>query len=36
MLAGALSLALSIWLGSIFYFREDTKLRNHTSPFNHT
>ena len=33
MLAGALSLALSIWLGSIFYFREGPEPRNHTSPF---
>lgn len=33
MLAGALSLALSIYLGSGFYSREDPEPRNHTSPF---
>ena len=33
MLAGALSLALCIYLGSVFYSREDVKSRDYTSPF---
>lgn len=36
MLAGALFLALSIYLGSIFYSREDHKLRDNNSPFSRT
>ncbi len=34
MLAGALSLALCIYLGSIFYSRKDLEPQENTSPFN--
>jgi len=36
MLAGALFLALSIYLGSVFYSRNDYEPRDHTSPFHRT
>ena len=33
MLSGVLFLTLSIWLGSVFYYREDLKSRDKASPF---
>ena len=33
MLSGVLFLTFSIWLGSVFYYREDLKSRDKASPF---
>ncbi len=36
MLTGVLFLTVTIWLGSVFYFREDPKPGDQVSPFNRT